>query len=230
MPEVTVTSLEPRLQKQVESARAAVERGRYDHAIETAAGVLGEQPACLAVRKLLHAAQLKQTAGKSGLFGRLLTSVSNAPFVFGGNLQLKEQPLKAVASADKLLRRDASNVAALTLLGQAATVFGWHETAVFAYEAARENEPDRPELVLSLGQALLAVGRAPAAVAAAQESLRLQPNSADAQTLLRNASIAVTMAKGKWEQSGDYRGKLHDEQKAAQLEQAAKLTTRAPPP
>ena len=229
MPEVTVATLEPRLQKQVESARVAFERGRYEHAIETAAAVLGEQPACLPVRKLLRAAQLKQTAGKCGLFGRLVTSVSNAPFVLGATLQLKEQPLKAVASADKLLLRDAGSIAALTLLGQAATVLGWAETAVFAYEAARENEPDRPELLLLLGQALLAVGRAPEAVKAAHGTLRLSPNNADAQTLLRNASVAVTMVKGKWEAGGDYRGKLHDEQKAVQLEQSAKFTPKPPP-
>ena len=108
----------------------------------------------------------------------------------------------------------------MTLLGEAATVLGWNETAVFACEVARELEPDRP--------ALLAAGRAPDAVKAAQQVLATQPNNADAQVLLRNASVAVTIAKGKWEQGGDYRGKLHDEQKAAQLEQTARLTPKPP--
>ncbi len=208
MPEVIVASLEPRLQKQVESARAAFDHGRHDHAIETAAAVLAEQPACLPVRKLLRAAQLKRVADRRGLLGRLVTSVSSSPFVLAGTLILKERPARAVANADKALFRDANNCAALLLLGQAATALGWTETAVFAFEAARENEPDRPELLLALGQALLAAGRAAEAVKATEELLRLQPNNAEALTLLRDASVAVTLVQGKWEQGGDYRGRL----------------------
>jgi tetratricopeptide (TPR) repeat protein len=228
VPEIAVTALELRLQKLVESARAAFAAGRYEHAVETSATVLKEQPSCLPVRRLLRAAQLTQAAAKSG-FGRFLSNVSSAPFVLGGSRQLKEQPLAAVAGADKLLLRDANSVPALSLLGEAAAVLGWNETAVFACEAAAELEPDRPALLLALGQALLAVGRAADAVKAAQRALAVQPNSVDAQELLRTASVAVTMAKGKWEQGGDYRGKLHDEQKAAQLEQAARLAPKLPP-
>jgi cytochrome c-type biogenesis protein CcmH/NrfG len=128
--------------------------------------------------------------------------------VLAGTLLLKEQPLKAVASADQVLRHDVGNVAALTLLGQAATALGWTETAVFACEAAREDDPDRPELLLALGHALLRAGRASEALKAAEETLRLQPNHVDALTLRRDASVAVTLVQGKWEQDGDYRGKL----------------------
>jgi tetratricopeptide (TPR) repeat protein len=228
MPEIAVTALEPRLQKLVESARAAFAAGRPESAVEAAAAVLREQPSCLPVRKLLRAAQLRQAGEKSG-FGRFMANVSSAPFVLGGSRQLKEQPLAAVASADKLLLRDADSVPALALLGEAAAVLGWPETAVFACETAAGLEPDRPALLLALGEALLAAGRAPDAVKAAQRVLAGHPNHTEAQALLRNASVAVTMAKGKWEQGGDYRGKLHDEQKAAQLEQAARLAPRPPP-
>src|SRR4051812_49341441 len=146
MPEVAVTALDLRLQKQVESARQGFEKGRYDHAIETATLVLREQPGCLPVRKLLRAAQLKQKAAKAGMFGRLVASMSSAPFVLGGNLQLKDKPANAVAAADKLLLADPHSVPALTLLGQAAAALGWNDTAVFAFEAARENAPTRPDL------------------------------------------------------------------------------------
>ena len=227
MAEITVAALEPRLQKQVESARTAFERGRHEHAIEAAAAVLKEQPSCLPVRRLLRAAQLKQAVEKSS-FGRFMANVSSAPFGFGGSRQMKEQPLAAVACADKLLLRDAHNVAALVLLGEAATGLGWNETAVFAYEAALE--PDRPFLMLSLGHALLAAGRAPEAVKAAQRVLFDQPDNAAAEMLLRNASVAVTMAKGKWEQNSDYRGKLRGGQKAAQPGQSTRLTNKPIPP
>ncbi len=181
-----------------------------------------EFPACLAVRKLVRAAQLKLEGKKAGLLGKLVSSVSSAPFMLSGNSQLKDNPLSSVASADKLLFKNPNNVSALALLGKAAAELGWNETAVFAFECAREEEPDRPDLLLGLGAALLAVGRAEEAVKVSRDLVQLQPNNADAQALFRNASIAVTVAKGKWEASGDYRGKLLDEKRAAELEAVAK--------
>jgi tetratricopeptide (TPR) repeat protein len=133
--------------------------------------------------------------------------VSNSPFVLTGALLLKQQPLKAIGSADRVLLRDPGNIAALTLLGAGAAALGWTETAVFALEAAREHEPSRPELLLSLGRALLGAGRAPEAVKAAEELLRLQPANALAVALLRDAAVAVTLAQGRWEQASDFRGK-----------------------
>ena len=88
---------------------------------------------------------------------------------------------------------------------------GWPETAVFAYEAACDLDHDRPDVWVSLSGAYLAAGRAKDAVHAANEALRLQPANADALALQRTAAVAVTMAQGKWEQSGDFRGKLAGE-------------------
>lgn len=208
MPEVLVTALSFARQKQVESARAAFDRGQPAQAAELCAAILDEQPACLSVRKLERAALLKlATARPSGL-SKMVQAVSNAPFLLGSSLKLKDEPRAAFASAEKLLRRDPQSIAALGLLGQAAMALGWPETAVFAYEAASDLDHGRPDLLVALSGAYLASGRAQDAVHAADEALRLQPANADALALQRTASVAVTLAQGKWEQGGDFRGKL----------------------
>ncbi len=51
----------------------------------------------------------------------------------------------------------------------------------------------------------------------------MQPGNGDAQALLRQASVAITMDKGKWDDQGDFRQKLADKDKAAELEQQARL-------
>lgn len=210
MPEVLVTALSFARQKQMESARAAFDRGKPAQAAELCAAILDEQPACLSARKLERAALLKlATARPSGL-SKMVQAVSNAPFLLSGSLKLKGEPRAALAGAEKLLRRDPQSLAALGLLGQAAMALGWPETAVFAYEAASDLDHSRPDLLVALSGAYLAAGRAKDAVHAADEALRLQPANADALALQRTAAVAVTMAKGKWEQSGDYRGKLAD--------------------
>ncbi len=211
MPEVLVSALSFALQKQAESARAAFDRGKAAPAAELCARILDEQPACLSVRKLERAALLKLATTRTGGLSKMVQAVSNAPFLLGGSLKLKEEPRAALASAERLLRRDPKSVAALGLLGQAAVALGWPETAVFAYEAASDLEHDRPDLLVALSGAYLAAGRAKDAVHAADEALRLQPANADALALQRTASVAVTLAKGKWEQGGDFRGKLAGE-------------------
>ena len=48
---------------------------------------------------------------------------------------------------------------------------------------------------------------------------------ADAQNLMRKASIAQTVTKGNWDGQGTFRDKLKDEAQAVSLEQAAKVVT-----
>ncbi len=214
MPEVLISALSFALQKQAESARAAFDRGKAEQAADLCAKILDEQPACLSVRKLERAAQLKITAMRQGGLSKLVRAVSTAPFLLGGSMKLKDDPRSAFASAERLLRRDPHNTAALGLMGQAAMALGWPETAVFAYEAASDDEPDRPDLWIALGGAYLMAGRAKDAVHAADEALRLHPANADALALQRTASVSVTLTQGKWEQGGDFRGKLAEPPKS----------------
>jgi len=208
MSEVPIAALDSQLQKQVESARSALDRGRPEQALELCHSVLAAQPDCLQVRKLERAAQLKFAAIRRGLVSRWVSAVSTAPFLLNGNLKLKDDPRSALATAERLLRRDPHSVAALNLLGQSATELGWIETAIFAHETASDLEPDRMDLLLSLGRAYLAAARGSDAVETANQALKLQPASSDAQSLLQDALVAVSVMNGKWEQAGGSRGKL----------------------
>lgn len=206
MNEMPVAALESRLQKQVESARQAFERGNYDYTVDLCREVLTAAPGCLPVRKLHRAAQLKR--GASGGLAKMFGSVSTAPFLFTGNLALGKDPARAVESAQKMLDADPHSTAGLRMLGTAATALGWHETAVFAYDALREADPqDVPNLV-ALGSAHLAAGRPDHAVQCAELALRYEPIHAGAQSLLKDASVAQTMRRGRWDDSGDFRGKI----------------------
>ncbi|MBL9216383.1 MAG: hypothetical protein JNG83_12975 [Opitutaceae bacterium] len=197
MAELLVSQLDLRLQKQAESARQAFDRDRPEQAAELCAKILEEQPACLSVRKLERAAQLKIASARRDGLSKVVLAVSTAPFLLGGSLRLKDEPRVAFASAERLLRRDPHNVAALGLLGQAAMALAWPETAVFAYEAASDLEPDRLDLLVNLSGAYLAAGRPADAAHAADEALRLNPAHADALTLQRSAAVAMTLAKSR---------------------------------
>jgi hypothetical protein len=219
MPEVSVASLDPRHQKLIENARVALERGNLDYVLEVTGQVLKVQPGCLPVRRLQRVAQLRQQRGKSGGFmGKL--GLSGAPFMFGSG---KKEPGKQLETAELALAKDPNNVAALRLLAEAAAGLGLPETAAFAHEAIREIEPGNRANLLALGEALLTAGKPVEALKVADDLLRDKPTDADAQNLMRKASVAQTVTKHNWEQKTSYRDKLRDEAQAVSLEQSAKV-------
>jgi len=197
MPEISIASLDPQLQKQVESARAALDRGRPEQALEYCQAVLRVQPDCLPVRKLERAAQLKFAALHRSIVAKLVRAVSSAPFILNANLKLKDDPRSALETAERLLRRDPHSVPALNLLGQAATELGWTETAIFAHQMASDLEPERIDLLILLGHAHLAGGRLRDAESTANEALALQPNNLDAHKLLE--TVLVANASAQWQ-------------------------------
>ena len=222
MPEVPVASLDPRHQKLIENARVALERGNLDYVLEVTSQVLKAQPGCLPVRKLQRVAQVRQNRGKGGGFmGRAFSGLSSAPFMFGG----KKEPAKQLETAEGMLAKDPMNVAGLRLLAEAAGALGFPETVAFALDAIREIEPGNRANLLALGEAWLAAGKPAEALKMADELLKDKPTDADAQNLMRKASVAQTVTKQGWEQKTSYRDKLRDEQQAVSLEQGAKIVT-----
>lgn len=221
MPDIPVSSLEPRLQRQVENAQIALQRAQLDYVIEVCAQVLRQAPGCVPVRKLQRVAQMRQAQGRSRFLTKAFGSVTQAGFLFGG----KKDPARALETAEKVLMSDPANVPALKLLAEAAQGLDLPGTVVFAWEAVKELQPDDAATLLALGEAQLAVGRAKEALRTADELLRKMPQDGDALALMRRASVAQTMEQGKWEAQGSFREKLRDEAQAVSLEQAAKVVT-----
>lgn len=222
MPEVPVASLDPRHQKLVENARVALDRGNFDYVLEVTAQVLKAAPGCLPVRKLQRVAQLRRTKGKGGFMARMSSGISTAPFMFGGG---RKEPAKLLESAEAFLAKDPTSVPALKMLAEAAESLGLLETVAFALDAVRELQPNDRANLLALGEAWLAAGKAAEALKLADDMLAARPVDADAQALMRKASVAQTVVKNKWDTQTTYRDKLRDEAGAVSLEQSGKVVT-----
>ncbi len=222
MQEVPLTSLDARLQKQVETAQVALQRGNFDYVIEVTAQVLKHAPGCLPVRRLQRVALLKRLETKNKLISKAIGSVTMAGFLFSG----KKDPAKAFENAEKMVIADPTNVAALKALAENATALGLMETATFAWEAIREVQPKDHDTLVHLAEAYIAAKMHREAVRVADDLLKVRPQDGDALALMRKASVAQTMDKGNWESSGtSFRSKLKDESQAVSLEQANKVVT-----
>ena len=222
MPEIAVTSLDPRHQKLIDNARIALERGQLDYTLDACTQVLKTAPGCLPVRRLQRAAQLRDFKSKNKFMAKAMGGFSTAPFMFGGG---KKEPTKVLETAEGMLAKDPTSVPALKLLAEAAGGLGLLETVAFALDAVREIEPDNRANLLALGEAWITAGKPAEALKAADAILKTKPADADAQNLMRKASIAQTVTKGNWDGQGSFRDKLRDESQAVSLEQAAKVVT-----
>lgn len=221
MPEIPVSSLDPRIQKQIENSQIALQRGNLDYVLDVTSQVLKVAPGCLPVRRLQRVAQLRHLGSKNKLFAKAFGSVTQAGFLFGG----KKDPSKSLENAEKMLASDPTSVPALKLLAEAAQGLDMPETVAFAWEAIHELHPTDREALLNYGEACLVAKRPKEALRAADELLKLKPQDGDALALMRKAAIAQTTEKGNWEDKGSFRDKLRDEAQSAMLEQSAKIVT-----
>ncbi len=222
MPDVTVSSLDPRLQKQVENAQTALQRGNLDYVLDVAAQVLKTAPGCLPVRRLLRIAQLKHHQSKSKFGAKMFGSVTQAGFLFGSS----KEPAKMLENAEKLLGADPTSVPALKLLAEAAVGLGFPDTVAWAWECAHESQPNDVDIMLKLGEAYLTVKKPKDALRVADLALKVNPQDGNALSLMRRASVVQTTDKGNWEdQKGSFRDKLKDEAAVVSAEQAAKMVT-----
>lgn len=222
--EITLAELDPRLRKQVDNADKRLERSP-SYAIDVCMGILKRHPGCLEVRRILRRAQKISKGGKTSGFTRFIGNVTMAPFAIKGNTQLKKTPQDALDTAERMISSDPSNPMGHKMLGSAAESLDLWETAVFAYEGAREADPANIDIQLALGNAYIHARRPKEAIRIGDEILQANPANEDAQEMVRRASVAESMDRGKWEQEGDFREKLADEQQSVDLEQQARVVS-----
>jgi hypothetical protein len=189
----------------MENARIALERGQLEYVLDATGEILNAAPACVAARRVRREAEVKRFGIRGGMVARA------AVWMAAVRLRMHSNPRHAgqtVVAAEKLLERDPMSVPVLRILAEAAMHLGWAETAAFAREAVRELRPTDQDNLIALGEAWLGAAQPAKALQLAEEVLRAHPVDGPALELLRQASIAQTVAAGNWDSAGTFRDKL----------------------
>jgi tetratricopeptide (TPR) repeat protein len=218
MAESTLASLDPRFQRQFAKAQDALRRRDYDYVINVSQSLLQQVPGCLEIRRALRQAQEAKAAGGKRGFGRLLGSVAG----WRSGAMVKKDPVAAMTEAEVQLSKDPTQPAFHRLLGEAALACELPETAVFAFQSWVRLDPKSTDAALALGRALIAAGQPEEAVRVGEAALRQNAGHGELMALVKDASVAVSMARGNWEKEGDYRAKLADADAAVALEQGSR--------
>ena len=222
--EKTISELEDRQIKQIAAADKAIS-SNPNYSLEMYSAILKLEPGCLDLRKKLRTLQLRMaqnsSKGLSGLFGK----VTAAPFMFRGKTD--KNPAQTLAKAEDLIEKSVVNDMAHLMLVEAARNLDMKQTVVFGLETIRQINPKDIKNLKDLGNAYLEVGDTEKTIAIGNEIQKINPSDGDAEDLMKRASVAVAMDKGKWEESEDFRNQLKDEAEAQSLEQASKAVNDA---
>lgn len=224
MSELPITSLPPRMQRQVENARTAIDRGNGEYAINICREVLLRHPGCLPVRRLLRAAQQTIFKKKNRLLAKTTGGLKSLQVLALGSGLVRKDPGKAMDAAERVLSVDPANAGALKLLSKAAFAADLRETAVFSLETLHEHKPSDRRVAIELAEAYISANRSADSLAVAERLISKHPGDAELKELLKRASVAQSISKGRWDSdSGSYRDKLRDEESAVLAEQSNKV-------
>lgn len=225
MEEVYLKDLDSRIQKQVENARKAIDKNPA-YAVDILANIVSRHPGCLEARKSLRKAQRKAAGSKSKGLSKFIGKVTSLPFAMSGGSKLKKDPAAALESAEQMLSANPANPTAHKMIGAAAEVLELKDTAAFAYEELYKMDQSNAESAKLLMAAYIEVGRTKEAIEVGDAAYRANPTDDEVQALIKKASVAQTMEKGRWEEEGEsFREKLKDEGEAQKLEQASRAKT-----
>ena len=219
--EIGIAQLDPRFIKQLQAAdKVALSNAPYS--MEIYGAILKQCPGCLELRKKLRDLQLKKISNSTKGLSNLIGRVTNAPFLKRG--QGERDPIDIINKAEDLIAKSPSNIPAHQMLADAARSAGLLGTVVFAYETVKKMQPKDLVNLKSLGDAYIGNGETDKAIEVGNLIVSINPRDGDAEDLMKRASVAAAMNRGKWEESEDFRTQLKDEDEAQALEQASKKT------
>ena len=220
MEEITLDKVPRKIRDQYEKSMSALERGNIGYAMDMLSSIISLEPRFLLARKSLRVAQLKQLlASKPTDMTHQLASLKSMFAVMGVQGKIKKDPRAALAGAEKLLAADVLNFPFLKLFAEAADAAGMPEAAVQTLEVVRPHFPKNVDFLRLLAKLYLDTGNPAGARDCYDLVVKLRPGDQAALKQFKDTSAVASMKQGNWEEKGDFRQKLKDQEMAKRLEQ-----------
>ena len=201
MKEVFLQDVDERLQRQFAQAGNALKQGAADYAIQVCGELLRKHPGAFEARRLLWESLEANRNMRRKPLGLLKAKATGMQFRLKVNALFRKDVLEVVYRCDEALLKGEIHGELFTSLGRAAKRLDWPETRVFACWAKVGLDPENLPFRLALANVLLQVGRPEEAIEHLEWILLKNPSHGEAQTLLKNASVAETLQRGNWEET-----------------------------
>jgi len=125
-------------------------------------------------------------------------------------------PLDEMLNAEFLLAKDPDNLGYAEAMLKAAVAGGYHRTAEWIahliFEANKASRKPRFSTFILLKDSYAKLQMFSRAVAACEAALQVRPNDDQLRNELRDLCASMTMEKGKYGQTADFRGSIRDKE------------------
>jgi tetratricopeptide (TPR) repeat protein len=223
MPEKSLHQISRVWRDQYEKGLTALQRQNFDYAIPLFTQILQKEPGFYECRAALREAQIKKVGEGRGMFKRFLGTASASPLLAKGQIELRTNPLEAIATAEQILNNDPHSSAAHRILAEAALAADFPQTAVLSLALLRKNAPKDRDLALKLARALGQAGQVVKAEEVLGEFSQNDPSDNDVRQALKDLSARRTMQEGGYgalvDGKGSYRDILKNKEESVSLEQ-----------
>ena len=211
MKELALDELDERLQRQVRQAREALNKGGLDYVIQVCGELLKAYPSAYEIRQLLWESLRSATGESAGQVNWLREKSSGVQFSLVTRSLLKKNPLDLVSRCDEALRKKQVFPEIFVALEKASESLEWLENKVLACRAIVELRPEKIAPRLALAEVLLKAQRPQETIDLVEWVLAREPTHAEAQELLKNASVAETLQRGNWDDTDtSFHSKIKD--------------------
>ncbi len=217
MPEVCLNALDSRYRNHIDKAEKALDKGNPGYAIDVYSALLKKHPECLEVRKVLRRAQHKNPANNQRISTKIKSKLISVIYRFRGWFLLN-YPKKKIILAERILSSNPNDTFAHQYLARSALALGLNETAIFAYESVRSLKPENKRILLNLAKTYFLAKRNREAIQICDSILSKNPSGSEAQLLIKQASVALSIEQGQWEEDSNFHSKLHNKTESQNLE------------
>ena len=222
MEEKSKKEVHPEARDYFEKGISALRKDNLDYASKLFEQSLKKEPGFFECREALRLNQFKRAEKKSS-FSKIFSKTTSSSLLPKGQLALRNNPIEAIEVAEQILSEDPYSIMGNKLLGEAASLVGFHKTALFAWEWVMKQQPGDKNNTINYCDALVEVGEIAKADECCAELAKIYPEDLSVLQLSKNLSARLTMSEGGYDKvasgEADYRAVLKDESGAVLLEQ-----------
>jgi tetratricopeptide (TPR) repeat protein len=215
----TLAETSSRIKESYRRVQEAIRKNNVPYAIDLLLSILEMEPALDEQRKELRRLQMGQLKKKKA---NPMSSVTGMGKQMKVKSAIKKSPEKALPAAEELLKVDPLNPSFLDTYEEAAKAANYPQAAAILFSEVLKIDKKNADLWEKLGKLYLEMGEAHNANEAFIRLGDLKPNDQEVIKWIKDTSAMDSMTKGGWEQEGDFRNKLKNEDEAAELEQAGR--------
>jgi tetratricopeptide (TPR) repeat protein len=204
-----------------ERARKATETKNFDYGIEMYLDGLRCDPDAL---EQGHLRLYELALRRQGQDGKKPSMVERMKRLRG------KTPLEQLLNAEYLFAKDPDHLPYATAMLKAAVAGDYRKTVAWianlVFQANNASKKPSANTYIMLKDSYKAIGQYDKAIAACQLASKLKPEDADLADEFKNLTAELTMARGKYDQEGDFRQSIQnrEEQEKLQSQQAVVKT------